>query len=202
MIDLTCQSTAEKVPLRRTQSSPAVSPTTCNPLPPPTRFRRSKPVPATSDDTIITVSADKCPKIIRVATELSQRFGYEPSEICGRSLNILQGPKTDSKALHHAIKSACVFCPAALPLSLYSREGAERTMTVSCWPITSGDGEVTGCSLQIRDYPAHSPALIAQHEATWCQEKKSTLAYRRRYNFQMGLTINRIPRVRRCATIS
>lgn len=196
MYDLKCSSTSEETPLRllktteetpppfpRTLSAPNSTPTIA--LPSPKRFQRSsKP-----DAVAIIVSANQCHKVMSISADFSKRFGYQPNEICGRSLSILQGPNTDSKALQHAIKSACMSCPATLPLSLYTRDSAERAMTVSCWPITSADNDVTGCGLIIRDFDA--AAYAWQKMAT--SDRRSYRArqtFRAQNNFRVGLTLH------------
>jgi PAS domain S-box-containing protein len=151
------------------------------------------------DTTVVIVSAGKCHKVIHISTELSKQFGYEAAEICGRSLSILQGPKTDSKALHYAIKSATMLSPADLSLVMYSREGSELAMTASCFPITSNNGEVTGCRLQIREASmAQSPLSMAPQKTTLASNRRIVLAYRKQYNFHMGLVIDHVHRQRGC----
>jgi hypothetical protein len=101
---------------------------------------------------------------------------------------MLQGPNTDSKALQHAIKSACMSVPATLPLSLYSRDSAERAMIVSCWPITSADNDVTGCGLLIRDFDAYTWQKAAPSDR---RSYRARQTIRAQNNFRVGLALHR-----------
>jgi hypothetical protein len=194
MCNLKCNPTSQEV-LHRTRSVPASDPASSNAFPPPKHFQRKakqvRNAGSISDAAPIVVSADRHHRLLHISNELSERLGFQPSEICGRMLGVLQGPKTDAKTLLQAVKSACMLVPAECKVILYSREGVEHSLAVSCWPITSEFGEVTGCGIHI-GAPSSGPRrpVLPFHAAAAAAEaEKLRRVNRALYNFRTGLAI-------------
>jgi PAS domain S-box-containing protein len=99
-------------------------------LPPPCRFVDSRKSAATVTAPKVAakavVSIQQPHKILTVSKDLCCLLGYSSEELCGRSIKILQGPKTDATFLHSAIKNAALLSSASQKTFIYARDGQEH----------------------------------------------------------------------------
>jgi PAS domain S-box-containing protein len=101
-------------------------------LPPPCRFVDSRkaseqPEPErerTSPKAIVSLHQPH--KILTVSKELCTLLGYAPEELCGRTIKIFQGPRTDTSFFHSAIKNAALLCGATQRTFIYGSDGREH----------------------------------------------------------------------------
>ena len=125
-------------------------------LPPPQYYRRTKKsskITGSSNTTeakppSLVLSLLKPHKILLASKEMCDLLGYGEAEMRGRSLNMLQGPKTNASALSAAIKNTGLMSTVQLSTSLYTIDGSERPVFAICVPYLSEYGELAGCKLQ------------------------------------------------------
>ena len=82
-----------------------------------------------------------------VSHDLCALFDLAPEQMRGRSIKMLQGPRTNAAALSAAIKAARLQQRSTVPVTAYRRDGSECVVVVSCSARVGEDGEVDGLSL-------------------------------------------------------
>ena len=118
-------------------------------LPPPCRFvdpRRGREADTGRESAKAIVSLQQPHKILSVSKELCALLGYSAEEICGRSIKILHGPRTDGSFLHSAIKNAALLSSASSKTFVYGRDGEEHevsTVHYECLVQTHLSGATT-----------------------------------------------------------
>ncbi len=121
-------------------------------------------------------------------------LGFETEQMMGRSLNLLNGPKTDVKAVISAIKNTAALSAASFSTTLYARDGSELRISASCVPYFGEGGVLAGCKLQLlpENHALVDPALDeAVTERLVQAERTKRACYRSMYNFRTGLMIHR-----------
>jgi hypothetical protein len=110
-------------------------------LPPPCRFTGShgrrvekapEPERERSSPPKAIVSLHQPHKILTVSKELCTLLGYCSEELCGRTIKILQGPRTDASFFHSAIKNAALLCGATQRTFIYGRDSQEHEVCAEC----------------------------------------------------------------------
>ena len=154
-------------------------------LPPPTHYERKKYLQGSYNPTtyvqasnlICVVSSSRPYKVVSISDELAGLVMYSPEDVCGRSINMLQGPSTDVQKLHIALKAADS-CP--LPATLYTSRGIELNIVLVC--IAGGDS-----TLSIHIHPqAQSRCPLSSLPAT---DRALRRKYQEQYRFRAGLVI-------------
>ncbi len=113
-------------------------------LPPPCRFVGSRKAPEPKRERSgpkAIVSLHQPHKILTVSKELCTLLGYAPEELCGRTIKIFQGPRTDASFFHAAIKNAALLCGATQRTFIYGSNGQEHEVCAEVFfvfPWTSG----------------------------------------------------------------
>ena len=124
-------------------------------LPSPTKFSRSelllKFAPTeTSCCRGAIVSLVKPHKILAVASDILSMAEFSSEQICGRSINVLFGPRTDVASLNVVIKNTGHDQSSTLNTVLSSSTGADLHVAVTFSPYRrASDGSLSGCLLQI-----------------------------------------------------
>jgi PAS domain-containing protein len=101
-------------------------------LPPPCRFvdtRRAQEAEPERESAKAIVSLQQPHKILTVSKELCALLGYSADELCGRSIKIFQGPRTDASFFHSAIKNAALLSSASQRTFIYGRDGQEHEVS-------------------------------------------------------------------------
>lgn len=171
-------------------------------LPPPQYYRRSRAegpkewaqsekIPKTPPTLVLSLL--KPHKILFASAEMCELLGYEEAELKGRSLNMIQGPKTNSSALTAAIKNTGLLSSGEVTTMFYASDGSERQITAACVPYLSDSGDLAGCTLQLTSDAVLEAEDIAVSLAKWMARAEQAAQCRSRadYNFRMGLTIQR-----------
>ena len=102
----------------------------------------------------IVVSVESPHIVLRADSGVVDLLGYTTEEICGRSIKILHGPRTDAVILHSAIKNVAFSQSCPVQATLYSRTGQELLVMATCSPYQESDGMFVGCLLDIEDSEA------------------------------------------------
>ena len=106
-------------------------------------------VQATADSKYHAVITPNEPyKFMSVSDELAALFDFAPEQMRGRSIKMLQGPRTNAPRLGAAIKSARLHHTSEVQLSAYSRNGSELSLVISCSPHCDAGGETDGVELK------------------------------------------------------
>ncbi len=128
--------------------------------------------------------------ILSVSDSFGKWLGYTPQELVGRSLKVLSGPRTDTLALHAAIKNAALLNFECIEATIYASSGVGHHVLASCFPFLDEDGTLLGCSLEIKqltcDMANNPQALIP-----FAPRAEPEVARRRTYNYRMGLALHR-----------
>jgi PAS domain-containing protein len=134
--------------------------------------------------------------ILFVSDPFVKWLGYTPQELVGRSLRVLSGPKTDTFALHAAIKNAALLNFECIETIVYSSSGVSHHVLVSCIPFMDMDGALLGCSLEVKqlakpqrdlnNFSPIGPTLIPFGPRTGSADA----ARRRAYNYRTGLALH------------
>jgi hypothetical protein len=123
-------------------------------LPPPSKFSRSKSMAYSLDGQTCCsgaiVSILKPHKILTVSTEFLNATVYNSSQICGRNINVLFGPKTDVSSLNSAIKNTGCGQSTTIDTVLSTSAGSDLHVTATFSPYhRPSDRSLGGCLLQI-----------------------------------------------------
>ena len=101
----------------------------------------------------IVVAFDAPHRILAIKADASSVLGYGEEQLCGRTCQVFQGPRTDSAKLSSAIKGTALQVSTSMYIELYEFFGKSQQMMVICSPYFDLSGRLVGCSLSIR----HSP---------------------------------------------
>ena len=156
-----------------------------NQLPPPEPLvvsKRQPPAGAYSRraaSASVSLTAPHC--LLSVSKPLCQLLGYEEEELSGRTIRILQGPKSNPKAFTSAIKSAALSTCRTERTTIYDKEGKELDATISCSPFFGADGMLAGCKMD-----------ISFHDGACTPARRHSMAssYRAHYNFITGMRLH------------
>ena len=123
-------------------------------LPSPSKFTRHKSMAySCMDDKCCSgaiISILKPHKIITVSTEFLNTIEFSSSQICGRSIGVLFGPRTDTSSFTAAIKNTGLCQSATIDTILNTSAGADLRVTASFSPYRRpSDRSLGGCLLQI-----------------------------------------------------
>ena len=89
-------------------------------------------------------------KLLIITKEFCDLFGYSAdSEICGRALKTLVGPRTDLSALAAGMQSVAMIEVACYSLALYNRNGEDVKVEVTFSPYMSDSETLAGCLLEL-----------------------------------------------------
>lgn len=75
--------------------------------------------------------------IARVNQAFSQLCGYDPHEIVGRSLRLIQGPATDIDVVEHLLADVARRLPASMIVVNYHRDGSKFVNYLRVYPLSS-----------------------------------------------------------------
>jgi hypothetical protein len=134
--------------------------------------------------------------ILFVSDPFVNWLGYTPQALVGRSLKILSGPKTDTFALHAAIKNAALLNFECIEAVVYGSSGVGHHVLVSCFPFMDVDGVLLGCSLEVKQLakPPHDPNNASPIADTLIpfgpRIDPAGAARRRAYNYRTGLALH------------
>ena len=81
-------------------------------------------------------------------------LGYSEELLRGRTLNVLQGPRTDPARLSSAIKLSSFCITSSLQMDLYDCDGRCRTLLVTCQPFFGFEGTAEACKLSFESSQA------------------------------------------------
>ncbi len=96
-------------------------------------------------------------KLLMLSKDFCELFGFSvESEICGRAVKILQGPRTDPDLVVSAIKNAAMASTTCTNVVLYDREGTDIELEIKFSPYMSGDEALAGCLMEL------SPLSVAK----------------------------------------
>ena len=97
------------------------------------------------------VSLLKPHKILAASNEFLNTVGFTSSQVCGRSISSIFGPRTDTVRIMAAIKNTGHLETTEVNTVLYASNGREVDLCATLRPhlVTSGRG-IGGCLLQIR----------------------------------------------------
>ncbi len=123
-------------------------------LPSPSKFSRSEPLQFAPMETRccrgVIVSLVKPHKILAVAADILNMAEFTSGQICGRSINVLFGPRTDVSSVNAAIKNTALGQSSTIDTVLSSSTGADLHVTATLSPYhRPSDGSLGGCLLQI-----------------------------------------------------
>ena len=123
-------------------------------LPPPSKYSRSESTPFVQTEASCCrgaiVSLLKPHTILAVGPDILSLAGFNSEQMCGRSINVLFGPRTDVASLNAAIKNAGQNESSTIITILSSSTGADLHVTATLSPYhTLSDRSIGGCLLQI-----------------------------------------------------
>ncbi len=110
------------------------------------------------------ISLSEPHKFMSVSDEICALFNFAHDQIHGHSIEILQGPKTDTTLLSAAIKAAQMGQHCTVPLTIYRRDGSECDVTISCCAHIGEDGEVDGLRMDFRPTTCSEHNRAEMHE--------------------------------------
>jgi hypothetical protein len=94
-------------------------------------------------------------KLLMLSQDFCELFGFSAdSEICGRAVKILQGPRTDPIGLIAGIKDSALSSTTRRTLVLYDRGGRDFELEVQFSPYLGSDEVLSGCLLELSPVPA------------------------------------------------
>ena len=100
----------------------------------------------------LVVSCDAPHHILAVGTKIKRLMGFTAHQLNGCILQSLEGPDTDTVALHASIKAVCNYCVSApYQFILYDSKGRSRYMMVSFSRYQNESGLLIGCMLTIEN---------------------------------------------------
>jgi hypothetical protein len=152
-------------------------------LPPPSKFSRSE-----STQTEICcrrgaiVSLLQPHKILAVAPDILSIAEFSSSQIRGRSINVLFGPRADVAPLNSAIKNTAHGQSSTIDTVLCTSAGADLHVTVTFSPYhRPTDRCLGGCRLQIDcihfpDQESSEPVFILDDFGLLCESRPSAIS--------------------------
>ena len=157
----------------------------------------------------IIVSPSKPHSILSISEGIADFLHFTRDELSGRTIRVLQGPKSNPTALDAAIKASVIDGVKRVPFVFYSSSGAECEAIVNCAPLFEENAKICGCTLEISFPFRHNAQKLAScscidqtqhfHEKAELlnSEREEHLKilvqnrnYRAQYNFRTGLTIH------------
>jgi hypothetical protein len=119
-------------------------------MPPPPNSLRSRKVVVPKANPKAVVSLISPHKLLIVSKDFCDLFGYTvESEICGRAIKLLEGPRTDPSVLVSGIKNSALTSTASCSLVLYGRDGQDVEVEISFSPYLGDNHTLSGCLLEI-----------------------------------------------------
>jgi hypothetical protein len=89
-------------------------------------------------------------QLLIVTKEFRDLFGYTvDSEICGRALRNLYGPRTDPKTIASSMRSVAMINSASHSVVLYNRDGEGSEFNAMFTPFLSDAETLAGCLLEL-----------------------------------------------------
>jgi hypothetical protein len=120
----------------------------CPPLAPCAIARRKKSASKPQAKALVSLASPH--RLLIITKEFCDLFGYSAdSEICGRALKTLVGPRTDLAALGAGMQSAASMEVACYNLALYNRNGEDVKVEVTFSPYMSDSETLAGCLLDL-----------------------------------------------------
>ena len=95
-------------------------------------------------------------KLLVVTQELCAFFGYldaRESEICGRPLHTLFGPRTDQATIESGIQHTAHLVASQHTVVLYNRDGQDVEVAATFSPYLSDRDTLAGCLLELAPQP-------------------------------------------------
>jgi hypothetical protein len=115
----------------------------------PVKGRAVRSVSATSNAKAV-ISIHSPHQLLIVTKEFRDLFGYTiDSEICGRALRNLYGPRTDQKTIASSIRSVAMVNSTSHSVVLYSRDGEGSVFNATFSPFLSDKDTLAGCLLEL-----------------------------------------------------
>lgn len=97
-----------------------------------------------ANDSIVITEAEPLdapgPQIVFVNEAFCRMTGYRPEEVIGKTLRILQGPKTDRAALARLKDALRQWQPVMVELLNYRKDGSEFWVEISLVPVADAHG--------------------------------------------------------------
>ncbi len=142
---------AEIVTIAGVSDIPMLSGQEMEEVPPaPSSGRRSKTaMPKPKPRAVVSLVSPH--KLLMLSKDFCELFGFSvESEICGRAVKVLHGPRTDTGLLVSAIKNAAVMVSTTCTnVVLYDREGTDIELEIKFSPYMSGDEALAGCLIEL-----------------------------------------------------
>lgn len=91
---------------------------------------------------VVCLAAEGVP-VIFVSDAFESHTGYRPDEVIGRSLSLLQGPKTEEAAVEKFRKLISEGEAGAIRITNYRKNGEAFVHECEIRPIRDGDGKLT-----------------------------------------------------------
>ncbi len=142
----------------------------------------------------LVISFDAPHKLLAVEFENSEILGFTEELLQGRTLQVFQGPTSDSVSMTSAIK-ACMYCTTTtLQLDLYDLSGKNHTVFAALEPLLDTSGVPVACKFSFESCPttnqaeAHPAAADNQCDAE--EKVNGTPAAAHRYNHEPIRKIN------------
>lgn len=121
--------------------------------PPPSMGKLPRRAPILKPKAVVSLIAPH--KMLIVSEDFCSLFGYSvESEICGRAVKVLQGPRTDPSTLVSGIKGSALGSSTRRNIILYGREGNDMELEACFSPYQSGDESLAGCLLELHPIAA------------------------------------------------
>jgi hypothetical protein len=118
------------------------------PLAPMMAVRRKKSNQLPTAKALVSLASPH--RLLIITKEFCDLFGYSAdSEICGRALKTLVGPRTDLSALAAGMQSVAMIEVACYNLALYNRNGEDVKVEVTFSPYMSDSETLAGCLLDL-----------------------------------------------------
>ena len=134
-------------------------------LPSPSKFSRPQSVLQTAERKCCCgaiISIIKPYRILAASSEFLRTVEFSSDQICGRSINMILGPKTNNVALIAAIKNTAQFESRKIEIILSASSGRDVNIAATFSPYRNPlDGNLGGCLFQID--VIHSPDLENFH---------------------------------------
>jgi hypothetical protein len=176
-------------------------------LPPPMSFksyleRQNELVQSKSKSLIssIIVSPAKPHKILSVSDNVAKILQFASTELCGRTVRVIQGPNSDSVALDAAIRASGFKCCQRIAFSFYTRFGEEQSANVFCKPLFEKNGKLYACTLEVRfqrssdknefKHTRGEDRYLTMYAEQNLAAQRRNNNYRVLYNFRTGLSIH------------
>lgn len=126
--------------------------------------RRKQLITAPTAKALISMTSPH--KLLIVTKEFCDLFGYcADSEICGRALKTLFGPRTDISAVASGLQSVATIDDASYYIALYNCNGEDINMRVNFTPYMTDSQTLAGCLLELVPGETSSPTSTSSRLA-------------------------------------